>query len=68
MVAPPPERHARDGGYTEWHRDTGHGSLGFPIGDSRSVYNRVKCFVMLKDTASDGGPLGLVPVGPTSHR
>ena len=32
-----------------------------PIGSPGGDYNRVKCFVMLKDVEEDGGPLGLVP-------
>ena len=58
--APPPREHLEHGGYTEWHRDTGPGKM-LPIGSAGGDYNRVKCFVMLKDVEEDGGPLGLVP-------
>ncbi len=35
--------------------------MRLPIGTPGGDYNRVKCFVMLKDVEPDGGCLGLVP-------
>ena len=58
--AGPPQEHVEHGGYTDWHRDTSTGMM-LPIGSADGDYNRVKCFVMLKDVEEDGGPLGLVP-------
>ena len=36
---PPPQELAAEGGYTEWHRDTGPG-LMLPIGSPGGDYNR----------------------------
>ena len=60
---PPPAKHQAEGGYTEWHRDYGSQPDPKPIGidNGDNSYNRVKCFVYLKDVHEDGGPLGLVP-------
>lgn len=39
-----------------------HGAgMRLPIGTPGGDYNRVKCFVMLKDVEPDGGCLGLTP-------
>ena len=35
--------------------------MRLPIGTPGGDYNRVKCFVMLKDVEADGGCLGLYP-------
>ena len=43
------------------HRDYGSDSMRLPIGTPGGDYNRVKCFVMLKDVEADGGCLGLYP-------
>lgn len=43
------------------HRDYGSDSMRLPIGTAGGDYNRVKCFVMLKDVEPDGGCLGLMP-------
>ena len=37
--------------------------MRLPIGTPGGDYNRVKCFVMLKDVEADGGCLGLYPYG-----
>ena len=39
----------------------GNDGLRRPIGMVDSDYCRCKCFLMLSDTAPEGGPLGLVP-------
>ena len=39
----------------------GNDGLRRPIGMVDSDYCRCKCFLMLSDTAPQGGPLGLVP-------
>jgi hypothetical protein len=61
VVAPPREEALRNGGYRPWHRDYGSDGVRLPIGSPGGDYSRVKCFVMLKDTSPEGGPLGLVP-------
>ena len=65
VVAPTRDHALESGGYRHWHRDYGGDGARLPINHPDGDYSRVKCFLMLKDTAPDGGPLGLMPM---SHR